>query len=615
MNTKKKVAAGLWQPAIDPATLARITTLKDARVMDDGTIIWLESNDGKPVLFARRPNDAAHRIVDGLNISGPIGYGGGEFTVFGADVFFSGSGRINKVSKFGGEVTNASRKLGDMASIAIAPSGDQALVVHSADRRDSILLTTPHEFAWPVELVSGADFYMQPVWHPQGEKIAWVEWDHPQMPWDGTRLMVGELKGQHLENVRQVAGGVEIPVFQPEFSPDGQFLSYIACSGEYDTLYLLDLLTSKTTELVKNKILMQPAWLQGMRTYGWSTDGIIFFETHLAARTLWHISLTGKLRQIDTGGYTWFEQISISPKTGDICLIASSPKIPQRVVLVRDNGLETIHRSAPENIPDGYYSEPIPIQWPAPDGTITHALFYPPAHPSCASDDLPPLVLNVHGGPTSARNLNFNTNALFFTSRGYAYAELNHRGSTGYGRSYMLKLRRNWGKVDVEDAVDCANAIAELGLADRKRMAIMGGSAGGFTTINALVRYPGVFKLGINLYGVSNLFDFMIETHKFEEKYNESLVGTYPQDVDRIKELSPSEHLDLIRDPMLVFQGDIDPVVPKAHSDLVVDALRKNNVPYHYEVYPGEGHGFKKISTTLDMYARIDQALKEWLLV
>lgn len=615
MDHKKITTPGLWQPAIDPATLAQIATIKDVQVMNDGTIIWLESRDGKPTLMARRPGDAVHKIVAGANISGPIGYGGGEFTVFGEDIYFSGDGRINKVSKFGGPVSKATRQFGNIASIAIDPYDARALAVHSSDRRDSIILTDLREFAWPVELVSGADFYMQPTWHPDGMRIAWIEWDHPQMPWDGTRLISAELMGSSLTNIRQIAGATETPIFQPEFSPDGRYLSYIACSGEYDTLYLLDLETQKTTELIQNRILMQPAWLQGMRTYSWGPDGIFIFETHAATRTLWHVSISGNLEQISTEKYTWLEQISVSPITGDVCLIASSAKTPQRVIRLHTDGIETIHRSAPENIHEGYMSEPVAINWPAQDGTITHALFYPPANPFCASDDQPPLIVNVHGGPTSARNVNFDENALFFTSRGYAYAELNHRGSTGYGRSYMLKLRRHWGKVDVEDAVDCANAIAELGLADRSRMVIMGGSAGGYTTLNTLIWHPGVFKIGINLYGVSNLFDFMIETHKFEEKYNESLVGVYPKDSEWIKELSPSEHLDQIRDPMLVFQGEIDPVVPKAHSDLVVEALIRNRIPHHYQVYAGEGHGFKKISTILDMYTRIDQALKEWLLI
>lgn len=615
MNKNDQTPCGLWNSPIQPELLSQISSIKDAQLMTDGTIVWIDSIDGNTDLNVKRHSDAQQKIVTGRKISGTLGYGGGELTSHKDWIFFVSEHALYRISGNGGLPERVTRELGDIASPAISPDGKRVLLAHSSEKRDSILLSLLDPHAWPIEIASGSDFYMQPVWHPSGAKIAWIEWDHPQMPWDGTRLMMADIDDIGVSNIRRIAGNQDTPIFQPEFSPDGQYLSYISSTGEYDALFLLDLNTEKINTLVKDKIIAAPPWIQGLRVYGWNNTGIYYLETINATRQLFHISLSGQEKHISVDPYQWFEQISVCSKRDQLSLIAYSSQTPARVISLSDKKIKIISRSAPENIPGGYISDPIHIKWPAADGTITYALFYPPANPEYSSRELPPLIINVHGGPTSARNYSFNEKAIFFNSRGYAYVELNYRGSTGYGRAYMLKLRRNWGKIDVEDSVNCAKAVSELGLADSRRIVIMGGSAGGYTTLNALINYPGVFKLGINLYGVSNLFDFMIETHKFEERYNDSLVGVFPKDFAIIKEYSPSERLDEIRDPMLIFQGDEDPVVPKAHSEIVVKALQQNSIPYIYRVYQGEGHGFKKIANIVDMYHTIDNALKNWVLI
>lgn len=614
MSSKKTAPCGLWGAAVSTGSLSSTVAIKDVRVMDDGTVVWLGSSDGKTTLMAKRPDDALQKLVVDKKISGGVGYGGGEFSTHESDVYFVADEALYVVPNTGGEARRVSKIIGDIAAPAIAPDGNSALLVHSSERRDSIILTKLDKFAWPIELTAGADFYMQPTWHPSGKMIAWVEWDHPQMPWDGTRLMMAEFENNNLKNIQHIAGDVDKPVFQPQFSPDGEYLSYIINEGERDTLYTLNLKNSQKTALLSDRLLIQPAWIQDMRVHAWVDNDVYIFETETGKRRILKVALDGKVETLNTDPYQWFDQISASQKSGVITVIANASAIPPRVITIKEEKIELIARSSPENIPPEYLSDPVAINWPAPDGTITHALFYPPANPNFTSDELPPIILNVHGGPTSARHYSFNEDAVFFNSRGYAYAELNYRGSTGYGRSFMLKLRRNWGKVDVEDSIGCINALAELGLVDPKRAAIMGGSAGGFTTLGALIQHPGFFKLGINCYGVSNLFDFMIDTHKFEERYNDSLAGVFPKDVELLKQLSPSEHLDQIKDPMLIFQGDEDPVVPKAHSDLVAQTLQKNGVPHIYKVYAGEGHGFRKIANIIDMNQAIEKALKEWLL-
>jgi dipeptidyl aminopeptidase/acylaminoacyl peptidase len=215
-------------------------------------------------------------------------------------------------------------------------------------------------------------------------------------------------------------------------------------------------------------------------------------------------------------------------------------------------------------------------------------------------------------GVMAERWAEFNTDAAFFTTRGYGFLEVNYRGSTEYGRSYMLALRQKWGLLDVEDAVGGAQALGKLGLADPKRMVIMGGSAGGYTVLNALVRHTGVFKAGVCLYGLSNLF--ITETHKFEERYSDSMIGVLPQDADRYRAWSPVNFADRIKDPVAVFQGLDDKVVPPEHSEQIVAALRANHVPHIYKTYEGEGHGWRKAATIADFYSTVEKFLQQHVL-
>jgi dipeptidyl aminopeptidase/acylaminoacyl peptidase len=283
------------------------------------------------------------------------------------------------------------------------------------------------------------------------------------------------------------------------------------------------------------------------------------------------------------------------------------------VIAILQNGALKVQRYSaampilPETLPSVQA-----VSWAAPDGTPVHGLYYAPVSTKFISEGLPPAIVNIHGGPTSARVTDWNTNAAFFTTRGYAFLEVNYRGSTGYGRSYMLALRQKWGLVDVEDAVGAAGALGELGLADPKRIVIMGGSAGGYTVLNALVRHPGIFKAGVDLYGLANLF--ITETHKFEERYNDSLIGVLPQDAERYRAWSPVFFAHQIHDAVAVFQGAEDNVVPPSHSEQIVAALRTNKVPHIYKLYEGEGHGWRKTETIADYYDRVEKFLQEYVL-
>jgi dipeptidyl aminopeptidase/acylaminoacyl peptidase len=243
-----------------------------------------------------------------------------------------------------------------------------------------------------------------------------------------------------------------------------------------------------------------------------------------------------------------------------------------------------------------------------------HGLYYPPTNPNFTAAGLPPAIVYIHGGPTSQSTVRCSAERAYFTSRGYGWLEVNYRGSTGYGRTYQDALRQRWGLADVEDAIGGARALADRGLADASRLIISGGSAGGYTVLNALVRHPGVFKAGVCRYGVSNLFSLAMETHKFEARYNDQLIGPLPEAAGRYHEWSPIFHAENIRDALIVFQGDEDKVVPPNQSESIVEALKQRGVPHVYRLYPGEGHGFRKSESIADYLQQTEQFLQQHVL-
>lgn len=617
MTEKQKLSYGLWPSPISPAMLGAKLRLEDAQFDSDGSLVWLESVNGATALMVKKGADAARDIAGGLKIGGGVGYGGGDFTVRNGQAVFASNGRLYRVALESGLPQPITPNFGDCGAPVISPDGSQILFVHTYEGADCLALVDSAGQGWPQKLASGADFYMQPAWHPDGKQIAWVEWNHPQMPWDGTRLMTAHLDGAKLVDVQQIMGGNDLPVFQPEYSADGRFLAFLANDGEWDSLYLLDLLNGQKRTLVTDAVLMDPAWVQGMRLFAWSPDSthLYYLRNERGWRSLWIVDITtGESRALDFAPYSWLSQIAAAPIGEKLALIGSSAQIPARVVTYENGQLRIERRSSGESVPEAELPEPRPIEWPAPDGTVVHGLYYPPTSPRYTSDGLPPAIVNIHGGPTSARVSSYNADAVYFTTRGYAFLEVNYRGSTGYGRSYMLMLRHKWGLLDTEDAAGAAGALAALGLADPQRIVIMGGSSGGYTVLNALIHFPGVFKAGVNLFGVANLFDILIGTHKFEERYNDSLVGALPEAAERYKAWSPVFHAAQIKDPVAVFQGEDDKVVPPEHSEQIVAALRANKIPHIYKLYPGEGHGFRKTENIMDFYENLDKFLKQYVL-
>ncbi len=614
---------GIWDSPISPALLSQSYRLDDVQWDSDGsTLVWLEGRSDRGVLVAKSHPEAGRDLTVEQSVRGGIGYGGGDFVVAAGVVVFSGrDGRLYRRRLDADQPQPITPPFGAAASAAISPDGDWVVYVFSDGSTDLLALVDSLGSQWPLQLARGANFYMQPVWHPAGKKIAWVEWHHPNMPWDGARLILADIDGNPPRLVSQtvVAGDDDQAVWQPQFSPDGRWLSYIVTHGDWERLVLQDLLSGEQRTLIEGDgfHLARPAWIQGMRFYVWSpgSQKLYYLRYRHENASLWQVWLeNGATSRIDVAPYTWISQLSISPTADQLAFIASAPSIPDRVIRWDGKTLQVEARSEPEMIPAGYLPAPQPITWKAPDGVTVHGLFYPPSNPAFSGEGLPPAIINLHGGPTSQATSRYNGEAVFFTSRGYAWLEVNYRGSSGYGRSYQNALRQRWGEVDVEDAVGAARALADQGLADAKRLVISGGSAGGYTVLNALIRHPGLFKAGICRFGVSNLFTLAIDTHKFEAHYNDSLVGTLPEAAARYHAWSPAYHADRIRDPVAIFQGSDDRVVPPAQSEEIVRALTKNAVPHLYRLYEGEGHGFRKSETRADFLIQTERFLQQYVL-
>lgn len=455
-------------------------------------------------------------------------------------------------------------------------------------------------------LVSGNDFYSSPRLSPDGSQLAWLTWNHPNLPWDGTELWVAQMKADgSLGESQRVAGGVDESIFQPEWSPDG-ILHFVSDRSGWWNLYRWQS-RSPLTPLGKGGKDVEPLcemeaefglpqWVFGMSTYAFeSANRIICTYTQ---QGIWHLASldtqTKKLEQIETD-YT--EISSLKASAGRVGFIAGSPtkfsSIIQMDMATRQ--IEVLQRSSQLEIDAGYLSIPQPIEFPTENGLTAHAFFYPPQNRdyTAPEDSLPPLVVKSHGGPTAATSSQLNLRIQYWTSRGFAYLDVNYGGSTGYGRAYHQRLDGQWGIVDVDDCVNGARYLAQQGLVDENRMAIAGGSAGGYTTLCALT-FRDVFKAGASYYGVSDLEALVRDTHKFESRYLDRLIGLYPQRQDIYQERSPIHFTDSLSCPVIFFQGLEDKVVPPNQAEMMVEALRAKGLPVAYVPFEGEQHGFRR---------------------
>ncbi|HAK51269.1 MAG TPA: peptidase [Gammaproteobacteria bacterium] len=455
-----------------------------------------------------------------------------------------------------------------------------------------------------IKLTEGHDFYSSPTLSPKGNQLSWLTWDHPDMPWDETKLWQANIdQSGNLDQPELIAGGDRQSVQQPRYSPDGR-LFYVSDVGGWWNLCGPDGCVCE-----KEAEFGGAHWSFGLCNYQFADDNTIicvYSESNLSQ--LATLDLTnGELSVIeqddtDIGG--------IHLDEGQLCYIGASP-MQVSAAKVRDLDTEhtaTIKQSASLKVDQGYLSHPEAIQFPAIDDETAHAFFYPPTNRDfeAPEGELPPLLVFMHGGPTSSTHSALSLRTQYWTSRGFAILDINYRGSTGYGRAYRDKLLMNWGIVDVEDTVHGVKFLVDQGLVDGEKTAIRGGSAGGFTVLAALT-FEDTFKAGASLYGIGDLETLARDTHKFESRYLDSLIGPYPEEIERYKKRSPINHTEQLTGAVIFFQGLEDNVVPPNQAEAMVDALDKKGLPCAYVPFEGEQHGFRraeniKRSLELELY-------------
>jgi dipeptidyl aminopeptidase/acylaminoacyl peptidase len=598
---------GMWHSPITPAEAARPFGISEVTWCGE-TRVWLERRGRASVLLAADGDDAPRILYDGdLAIRGGIGYGGGGLTGAPGVVCFVGNGtRLYRLDLDGGLPRPITPAFDGIASPALSADGRFVAFVMTQDGEDSIAVVDLAGAHLPRRVAGGADFYMQPAFSPDGDSLAYIAWDKPDMPFDRARLHRVTLTlrdGLPAPVADQRLTSGESAAFQPEFAPDGRIAWVDDTEGWWD-IWLHDPRDGTTRQLTREHAeYAAPAWVQATRTIAWSHDGSALWalRNQGGAHQVMRVdATTGDLEVVrGTDEYVYLRQIARAPGSDSLALIASASDLPDRLLTIDGGDVRVRARSRSEML-RGAWSRAQAITWKGHDGETVHGWLHQPKNAAYHADGAPPLIVSVHGGPTAGARQMLDMKAQFFTSRGFAWLEVDHRGSTGYGRAYKDALRGMWGVYDVEDAVSGARALVARGLADGDRLILTGGSAGGYTTLMALVTHPGVFAAGVCLYGVGNQFTLAFnDAWKFEAHYNDTLLGALPDAAEVYRARSPIFHADRIRDPLLILHGREDRVVPIAQAEEIVSALRRRGVPHDYHAYDGEGHGWSRETTVI----------------
>ena len=602
---------GFWKSPITTNVVASTSTQLTEVEIDDNTVYWRESRpeeDGRYTIIQLTPDGNRREITPKpWNArTRTHEYGGGNYLAHKGTIFFSNFAdqQIYRKEPQSSEPHPVTRLNGMRYADGSFDKNRNRIVYVREDHAHSensptntlTVLEPGEEKQGERVLVSGNDFYSSPRISPNGDRIAWLTWNHPNMPWNGTELWVGELDTEgSLSNPIRVAGGISESITQPTWSPDG-ILHFISDRSGWWNLYRcqngkVEPLSQLTAEFAR------PSWVFGTSSYAFESSDRIFCT--YALKGTWHFAelSSGKLDTINTP-YTEFDYVKAV--RGRVLFIAGSPTEYSTIVEFNPETrmFKNIRQGSIPNIDSGYFSVPEPIEFPTTHGLTSHAFFYPPRNSnfSIPQGELPPLIVISHGGPTSAARTNLNLTIQFWTSRGLAVLDVNYGGSTGYGRAYRERLYGQWGVVDVDDCVNGALFLAGQARVDRGRLAIRGGSAGGYTTLCALT-FRNVFKAGASYYGVSDLELLDKHTHKFESQYNRKLIGPYPERQDLYHDRSPLHFTHQLSCPIILFQGLEDKVVPPEQAELMVTALRARKVPYAYIQFEGEQHGFRRKET------------------
>jgi dipeptidyl aminopeptidase/acylaminoacyl peptidase len=603
---------GSWKsPLTADRLIEDVVALSFPAVAGD-VVYWTEgrpSEGGRVALVRRRPDGVTEDVFGSDYWARTLvhEYGGVCFAVAGEMVYFSNFAdqRLYRVRP-GSEpepITAEPPRAKSVRYAAPAVSRDGHHLYCVRERHgtpgeakevvnDIVVLAADGE-AEPRVVAEGHDFFSFPTLSPDGKRIAWISWDHPQMPWDGTELWDAELGPDGLPvNPRLVAGDETESLTQPRYAPDGR-LHFISDRSGWWNLYVDDE-NGGTPIAAAEEEFAGPDWVFGLSTYDFAADGSIVAIS--SSGGLCHLSLlrSGTRIEISTP-YTDLSRLSI--REGGVVALGGSARLPTSVVSIEvPSGETTVLRSARSASADeAYFSDAEPIEFPTEGGLTAHGLFYAPSNPDfvAPNGELAPLIVSSHGGPTSSSSSSLDYGIQYWTSRGIGVVQVNYGGSTGYGREYRERLIDNWGIVDLDDCVNAAKYLAASGRAEPARLLIHGGSAGGYTTLCALT-FRDVFAAGASYFGVADAGGLAADTHKFESRYTDGLIGPWPEAEEVYRARSPVFHTDQLRTPLILFQGLEDKVVPPEQSEAMAQALRSKGVPFAYVAYEGEQHGFRR---------------------
>ena len=603
--------------------------------LENGIVWWLEgrpSENGRVALVRADPGrDPVDVVPSGFNVrTGVHEYGGGAYCIHAGVAYVSSFDDQRLYRADPGEapvaiVPAVGDKLHRYADGRVTPDGELWIGVRerhaasgrSADVVNELVAIPTDGSSEPRVIAAGRDFYSTPRISLDGTRLCFLAWDLPWMPWDGCELFVADLAPDaKLAGGTRVAGvDGEESIWQPEWSPSGDLVFASDRSGWWN---LERIRAGERAVLYPAEAEFgYPAWTFGARSFAFLEDGRLACGYDSEGLTSFGVLDPDSGRMDDVGLEldSWGSPHVCAEGT-QIIVVAGSATIPNQIVRidVASGAREVLRRSAPLPASAEYFSVPQAIEFPTEGGLTAHALVYPPTNPDyeAPEGERPPLIVMSHGGPTGNTTAIFSLEMQFWTSRGFAVADVNYGGSTGYGRAYRERLNGEWGVVDLQDCVNVTRYLVDQGEADPERLLITGGSAGGYTTICALT-FTDVFAAGTTYFGIADLEQFGGgETHKFELKYEHTLIGPYPERADLYRSRSPIHFVDRISTPMLVLQGADDKVVPPSQAELIVGALRERGIPHAYLLYEGEGHGFRKseniihsLEAELSFYAQV----------
>jgi dipeptidyl aminopeptidase/acylaminoacyl peptidase len=609
------IPCGAWPSPLTPALTAVGAVGLSFASAAGGRLYWIEgrpAEKGRSVWMCRLPNGEVREVLDALSVpvdvrSSVHEYGGNAYAALGERLAHSESAdqrlRVHAADGTTHTLTPAGCRYADLS-----PAHDgHSLVAVREDHRGSGEATNAVvrlDVDQPADegqlLFEHSDFVAWPRVSIDGKRLTWVTWEHPNMPWDSAQLWVGDLTAAGLSNPRVIAGGPGESVLEPQWAADGS-LYFLSDRSGWSNLYRwhADVVTSV---LALDAELGGPTWQLGTRSYALTTDGRALLRVNRGSvDSLLLLTLSsGAQRWLDLP-FVAFGSVGLLDDDTAFAIASSVDQLPMLVTLHLSSGeYRAVRRAGEAVIAPAWVSRPQAIEFPTkpgPDGSSrsAQAWFYPPTNPANQPlpGEKPPLLVMLHGGPTSHAGPAFKSAVQFWTTRGFAVVDVNYGGSTGFGRAYRERLRGQWGVVDLQDAVAAVDYLAGQGWVDGQRVAIRGGSAGGFTVLSALA-FTDRFAVGINYYGVADLETLATDTHKFESRYLDGLIAPLPEGRALYRARSPAHHMTQCRAALITFQGSADRAVPPQQSRDIVEAAKVAGCAVTYLEFEGEGHGFRQ---------------------